>query len=115
MAGIDVRVQKRHGNGFHTLAFEGVNSLAYLFFIERSFYLALNGHAFGDFNPAATRDQGRRALPKNIIYAGTSQASNFQFISKAFGCNQPGLRPLFFQDRVGGYGCAVDETRNDAI
>ena len=115
MAGIDVRVQKRHGNGFNALAFEAEYGLTDLFFIERSFHLALNGHAFADFNPAATRDQGRCALPKNVVYAGPPKASNFQFISKAFGCNQPGLRPLFFQDRVGGYGCAVDETRNDAI
>ena len=115
MAGIDVGMQKRDGNGFDTLAFEVEYGLPNLFVVERRFYLAPNGQALADFKPTATRDQGRRALPKNIVDAGTPQAADFQFVPKAGGGNQTGPCALFFQDGVGGDGRAVDEARNGAL
>ena len=87
----------------------------HLFVVERRFHLAPNGHAFADFKSAATWDQRRRTLPKNVVDTRTPQAADLQFIPKACGSNQTGPCALFFQDRVGGDGRTVDETRNGAL
>ena len=109
MAGIDVAVEKNHGDRLDVFAAADRGGGVDVLLVKRGQHVAPCIEPLVDFQAEPPGDEGGRRARLKIVQIGTVAAGDLEHVAKALGGHQRGLDPLALGNRIDHRCSAVHE------